>query len=80
MTTSTKTKTAANPKWVTPKFIETEFGISRSAVQDRLNSGAIKSITLPPADPNANRTIRRIPWSEVERLRKLTAPKSRKAS
>lgn len=65
----------ANPKYVTPGFIEKEFGISRSAVQARLDSGAILSITIPPADPNARKTIRRIPWSEVERLRKLTPAK-----
>lgn len=64
------TKVTANPKYVTPRFIEEEFGISRSAVQARLDSGAIRSITIPPADPKAKRKIRKIPWSEVERLRK----------
>jgi len=65
----------SNPKYVTPKFIELEFSMSRSAVQARLDSGAIASIGIPPADPNATKTIRRIPWSEVERLRKLTGTK-----
>lgn len=68
-----------NPKYVTPKFIETEFLMSRSAVQARLDSGAIFSIGIPPADPNAVKTIRRIPWSEVERLRKLKGTKTKPA-
>lgn len=70
----------ANPKYVTPGFIQKEFSMSRSAVQARLDSGAIDSITIPPADPNAIKTIRRIPWSEVERLRKLNGTKPKQAT
>jgi hypothetical protein len=68
-------KSKANPKYVTPKFIEEEFGISRSTVQNRLDTGAIKSIQIPPADPSASKIIRKIPWSEVEKLRKSSGQK-----
>lgn len=59
-------------EYLTPLEFARLFKIGRSTVQTMLDSGAVKSTPLPTADPNAKKQIRRIPWSEVERIRKAS--------
>lgn len=63
-------KTDEAAEFVTPAEFAKIFKIGRSTVQDMINSGAIATVKLPTADPNAKKQIRRIPQSEVERIRK----------
>lgn len=74
MATRTRKETAKgtrdNPEYVTPKQFAEIFGLGRSTVQDLIRSNRINSIEIPTADPEAKKKIRRIPYSEVERLRK----------
>lgn len=57
-------------EFVTPSEFAKLFRIGRSTVQGMIVSGAIKTVSLPTADPGAKKQIRRIPQSEVERIRK----------
>ncbi len=57
-------------EFVTPTEFARLFKIGRSTVQGMIDSGAIKTVKLPTADPNAKKQIRRIPQSEVDRVRK----------
>lgn len=66
------TGTIERAEYLTPLEFATLFKIGRSTVQSMIESGALKTDRLPTADPNAKKQIRRIPWSEVERIRKAS--------
>jgi len=61
------------PEFLTPLEFAKLFRVSRSTVQAMIDSGTLKTVSLPTADPDAKRQIRRIPQSEVERIRKSTS-------
>lgn len=59
---------------VTPGQLAKILKIGRSTVQDWLKSGLVKHDIITPADPNGSqKKIRRVPWSEVLRLRKSSS-------
>lgn len=57
-------------EFLTPAEFAKIFKIGRSTVQGMITKGVLKTIRVPTADPNAKKQIRRIPQSEVARIRK----------
>lgn len=60
-----------DPEFVTPAEFAKMFKIGRSTVQSMMDAKVIRTIPIPTADPNAKKQIRRIPFSEVTRIKSL---------
>jgi len=56
-------------EYLTPAEFAKFFKLGRSTVQSMMDAGTIQTIPIPTADPNAKKKLRRIPISEVNRLR-----------
>lgn len=57
-----------NPQFVTPREFAELFKLGRSTVQDMMKSDVIDTVQIATA-PGAKKKTRRIPWSEVERVK-----------
>jgi len=68
--TTGKQRQPADVEYFTPSEFAKLMKISRSKVQSMMTSGAVKTITIPTADPDAAKQLRRIPLSEVARIKK----------
>lgn len=68
MAVAAKTKPTEVAGFMTPGEFGKHFKLSRSTVQSMMDSGAIKAIPMPTADPDAKKRTRRIPMSEVKRI------------
>jgi hypothetical protein len=56
-------------EFLTPAEFGKLFKISRSTVQSMIQANTVQTVKLASADVNARKQIRRIPWSEVERIK-----------
>lgn len=70
----------SNDQWITAADFAKEFSISPASVARRVESGVIRTVPFPTADPESKRPLRRIPRSEVERFKAMAqaAPVAKK--
>lgn len=61
----------SNSQWITVVDFGREFNISAPTVRRRIKAGVIKTVPFDTADPNAKRSLNRIPQSEVARFKAM---------